>query len=67
MGLKNSRQTRNPTRFSPEMQKLGTAGIGWYRATMYDAGKKTGKTDNDVMVDEIVKAAEERAEELARP
>lgn len=34
---------------------------------MYDAGKKTGKTDNDVMVDEIVKAAEERAEELARP
>ena len=32
---------------------------------MYHAGKKTGKTDNDVMVDEIVAAVEERAEVLA--
>ena len=31
---------------------------------MYHAGKKTGKTDNDVMVDEIVAAVEERAELL---
>lgn len=39
----------------------GSAGYGM----MYHAGKKTGKTDNDVMVDEIVKAVEERAEVLA--
>ena len=32
---------------------------------MYHAGKKTGKTDNDVMVDEIVAAVEERADALA--
>ena len=38
----------------------GSAGYGM----MYHAGKKTGKTDNDVMVDEIVKAVEERAEAL---
>jgi len=31
---------------------------------MYHAGKKTGKTDNDVMIDEIVAAVEERAELL---
>ena len=31
---------------------------------MYHAGKKTGKTDNDVMVDDIVAAVEERAELL---
>jgi (E)-4-hydroxy-3-methylbut-2-enyl-diphosphate synthase len=31
---------------------------------MYHAGKKTGKTDNDVMVDEIVEAVEKRAGEL---
>ena len=31
---------------------------------MYHASKKTGKTDNDVMVDEIVAAVEERAEKL---
>ena len=35
----------------------GAAGYGM----MYHAGKKTGKTDNDVMVDEIVEAVEERA------
>lgn len=35
----------------------GAAGYGM----MYHAGKKTGKTDNDVMVDEIVTAVEERA------
>ena len=35
----------------------GSAGYGM----MYHAGKKTGKTDNDVMVDEIVAAVEERA------
>ena len=28
---------------------------------MYHAGIKTGKTDNDVMVDEIVAAVEDRA------
>jgi (E)-4-hydroxy-3-methylbut-2-enyl-diphosphate synthase len=38
----------------------GAAGYGM----MYHAGKKTGKTDNDVMVDEIVQAVEERAELL---
>ena len=38
----------------------GSAGYGM----MYHAGKKTGKTDNDVMVDEIVAAVEERAEVL---
>ena len=31
---------------------------------MYHAGKKTGKTDNDVMVDEIVAAVEAKAEVL---
>ena len=35
----------------------GSAGYGM----MYHAGKKTGKTDNNVMVDEIVAAVEERA------
>lgn len=39
----------------------GSAGYGM----MYHAGKKTGKTDNDVMIDEIVAAVEERAEALA--
>ncbi len=39
----------------------GSAGYGM----MYHAGKKTGKTDNDVMVDEIVAAVEARAEVLA--
>jgi (E)-4-hydroxy-3-methylbut-2-enyl-diphosphate synthase len=39
----------------------GSAGYGM----MYHAGKKTGKTDNDVMVDEIVAAVEERAAGLA--
>ena len=38
----------------------GSAGYGM----MYHAGKKTGKTDNDVMVDDIVAAVEERAEAL---
>ena len=38
----------------------GSAGYGM----MYHAGKKTGKTDNDVMVDEIVAAVEEKAELL---
>lgn len=28
---------------------------------MYHAGKKTGKTDNEVMVHEIIAAVEERA------
>ena len=28
---------------------------------MYNAGKKTGKTDNDDMVEDIVKQVEERA------
>jgi len=32
---------------------------------MYHAGKKSGKTECDVMVDEIVAAVEERAEVLA--
>ena len=31
---------------------------------MYHAGKKTGKTECDVMVDEIVAAVEEKAELL---
>ena len=39
----------------------GSAGYGM----MYHAGKKTGKTDNDVMVDEIVAAVEEKAAGLA--
>ena len=39
----------------------GSAGYGM----MYHAGKKTGKTDNNDMVDEIVAAVEERAEKLA--
>ena len=30
----------------------------------YHAGKKTGKTDNDVMVDDIVAAVEAKAEVL---
>jgi len=38
----------------------GSAGYGM----MYHAGKKTGKTDNDVMVDEIVAAVEAKAEVL---
>jgi len=38
----------------------GSAGYGM----MYHAGKKTGKTDNDVMIDEIVAAVEERADQL---
>ena len=38
----------------------GSAGYGM----MYHAGKKTGKTDNNDMVDEIVAAVEERAEKL---
>ncbi len=38
----------------------GSAGYGM----MYHAGKKTGKTDNDDMVDEIVAAVEARAEAL---
>ena len=38
----------------------GSAGYGM----MYHAGKKTGKTDNDVMVDEIVAAVEEKAAAL---
>ncbi len=39
----------------------GSAGYGM----MYHAGKKTGKTDNDVMIDEIVAAVEEKAAGLA--
>ena len=39
---------------------FGAAGYGM----MYQAGNKTGKTDNDVMVDEIVAAVEERAAAL---
>lgn len=35
----------------------GAAGYGM----MYHAGKKTGKTDNDDMIDDIVRAVEERA------
>ena len=38
----------------------GSAGYGM----MYHAGKKTGKTDNDDMVDEIVAAVEAKAEVL---
>ena len=38
----------------------GSAGYGM----MYHAGKKTGKRDNDVMVDEIVAAVEAKAEVL---
>ena len=38
----------------------GSAGYGM----MYHAGKKSGKTDNNVMVDEIVEAVEARAEQL---
>ena len=38
----------------------GSAGYGM----MYHAGKKTGKTDNNVMVEEIVAAVEERAAQL---
>ena len=38
----------------------GSAGYGM----MYHAGKKTGKTNNDVMVDDIVAAVEERAAAL---
>jgi (E)-4-hydroxy-3-methylbut-2-enyl-diphosphate synthase len=38
----------------------GSAGYGM----MYHAGKKTGKTDNDDMVDDIVAAVEERAARL---
>ena len=38
----------------------GSAGYGM----MYHAGKKTGKTDNDVMIDEIVEAVEDRARQL---
>ncbi|MEL6686314.1 MAG: flavodoxin-dependent (E)-4-hydroxy-3-methylbut-2-enyl-diphosphate synthase [Pseudomonadota bacterium] len=38
----------------------GSAGYGM----MYHAGKKTGKTDNNVMIDEIVEAVEERAAQL---
>ena len=40
----------------------GSAGYGM----MYHAGKKTGKTDNDVMIDEIVAAVEEKAAGLAK-
>ena len=38
----------------------GAAGYGM----MYAAGKKTGKTDNDDMVDDIVAQVEKRAMEL---
>ena len=38
----------------------GAAGYGM----MYRAGKKSGKTDNDVMIEEIVKAVEEKAEQI---
>lgn len=38
----------------------GAAGYGM----MYHAGKKTGKTDNDVMIQEIVDAVEAKAEAL---
>jgi len=31
---------------------------------MYHAGKKTGKTDNDDMIEDIVRSVEERAEVL---
>ena len=39
----------------------GSAGYGM----MYHAGKKTGKTECDVMVEEVVAAVEERAAGLA--
>ncbi|WP_416878400.1 flavodoxin-dependent (E)-4-hydroxy-3-methylbut-2-enyl-diphosphate synthase [Litorimonas sp.] len=38
----------------------GSAGYGM----MYHAGKKTGKTDNEDMIDDIVRSVEERAEVL---
>ena len=38
----------------------GSAGYGM----MYHAGKKTGKTDNDDMIEDIVRSVEERAEVL---
>ncbi len=38
----------------------GSAGYGM----MYHAGKKTGKTDNEDMIDDIVRSVEERAEDL---
>jgi len=38
----------------------GSAGYGM----MYHAGKKTGKTNNDDMIDEIVAEVEKRAEAL---
>lgn len=38
----------------------GSAGYGM----MYHAGKKTGKTDNDDMIEDIVRSVEERAEAL---
>jgi len=38
----------------------GSAGYGM----MYHAGKKTGKTDNDDMIGDIVRSVEERAEVL---
>ena len=38
----------------------GSAGYGM----MYSAGKKTGKTDNDDMVNDIVRQVEARAEVL---
>jgi (E)-4-hydroxy-3-methylbut-2-enyl-diphosphate synthase len=38
----------------------GSAGYGM----MYAAGKKTGKTDNDVMIDEIVAGVEAKAEAI---
>ena len=37
-----------------------TGGSAGY-SMMYSAGKKTGKTDNDDMVDDIVAKVEERA------
>ena len=40
----------------------GSAGYGM----MYNAGKKTGKTDNKDMVDDIVAKVEERAAVLKR-
>ena len=38
----------------------GSAGYGM----MYHAGKKTGKTNNNIMVEEIVAAVEEKAAQL---
>lgn len=40
--------------------RVGSAGYGM----MYHAGKKTGKTDNDDMIADIVRSVEERAEVL---